>query len=1740
MDKLVSKRGGIRGSNTKLLEKIENFLKDVNVDENKSKVIESIRGFIAQLNEKEKNLKDINEQIENLCTAQEIAAEVETSLEITEKIIDCKSRLNYLLDTLITPVSLPTSEVTNSGSQPVQMAREIKTKLPRLEIPKFFGEASNWLSFWNQYENSIHSNNTLTKIEKFNYLKMFVGGNALSAISGFSLSNDNYDSAIQLLKERFGRNDMLINAHMNALLNISALKHSNDIINFRKLFDKAEIQIRSLKTLGVTTKMYGSLLCPILLKIIPPDLALEYNRNRNDENENWDLEELMEFLRKELESRERALSIHKKEFVKYQNIDHKRSYDKQNASSAVAFNTMSNSKFCIFCRKNSHYGINCKNLSDEEKRKMLKREGRCYKCFRKSHLSSECRTKLQPCEKCSKSNHNKLFCFQKVEDSKVVSSDTSDDNNTIVSSSQCDNSEPKYGILLQTCSVIAHSRNKSKLITILMDSGSERSFICSDLAHELKLPLVRKELLKIYSFGGKYENEKEFDVFRLELKNRNNAKSRISVEVLATDVISGTEARPPTDVNIKKIMQQKGFKLSDFSNLLGSHDKKISVLLGAEYFCTVNKGRPIKVEKDLFVLPTIFGLTLMGKTKQFSNKINSFFISADEKETFDIQSFWKLESLGIIDSNESLSLDDLNAINLFHDHLKFNDGRYETSLLWKENKSKLNNNFVNAKGRFLSLKNKLKCKKWVLEEYNNIIEEQLQNKIIQECKLNENASNCYYMPHRPVIREDKSTTKVRIVFDASSKEKNAKSLNECLHSGPNLNPNLLDIILKFRIFNVVFSADIEKAFHQIKIIEDERDFLRFLWFNTEDDMGFIVLKMNRVTFGVTSSPFILASTIKHHIKKYEKEFPDVVYMLNNFLYVDDVYYGADTDDEVFSLSSNAVKIFKDASMNLRKFQTNSENLKNMWANNGFITEERKSNEGPLKALGIIWNPEEDNLMLDIKEILNNLTESKITKRLVLSTIAKIYDPVGFISPFVIRIKFLMQELWKLGLDWDTELPDKLCKEFKEWCLEVKELLNLHIPRKYFLNNNITKFAELELFVFCDASMKGYGTVSYFRDPKSLNTAFILSKSRVSPLKKLSLPRLELMAALIASRMASYLTKLFGIIQQNTYCFSDSQIVLHWIKGSANKWKPFVANRVQEIQNLIDPSRWKYCRSEENPADAVSRGTAASYLMNNENWSHGPTWLREGNLKHEFSNTLTSQFEEQLKKEERKTIVNVATCKEFDFDLFIKYSSWTKLKRVVSYCLRFMNNCRNPNEKITSFLTVKELDNAENLICKIVQNREFNEEIKILRAGKSLNASNKLLPLSPFLDKEGILRVGGRLSNSKLGEDQKHQIILPKNHPVSKLILSYFHVKNLHGGTSSTVLSSRQKFWIVNCRDVVRKIIRNCMNCFRNRANTASQIMADLPTARVVPNRVFSKIGVDFAGPFLIKTKRGRGVKPYKIYVCLFICFTTKAIHLEVVSDLTSEAFIASLKRFVARRGKPLEIFSDRGTNFVGAEREFKRILNMLNSDERFYNYITEEGIRWNFNPPAAPHFGGIWEAGVKQMKAHLKRTVGMQILTYEEFDTLITQIEACLNSRPIMDMSNDPNDLQPLTPGHFIIGTSLTAIPELDVSNEKLCPSERWKLVQQLYQSFWKRWSSDYLCQLQGRSKWLKDKPNLDIGDLVLIKDDLLPPLKWKLGRIIQTFPGKDEKVRVVKLKTFSGELTRPIKKLSLLPFVHL
>lgn len=509
--------------------------------------------------------------------------------------------------------------------------------------------------------------------------------------------------------------------------------------------------------------------------------------------------------------------------------------------------------------------------------------------------------------------------------------------------------------------------------------------------------------------------------------------------------------------------------------------------------------------------------------------------------------------------------------------------------------------------------------------------------------------------------------------------------------------------------------------------------------------------------------------------------------------------------------------------------------------------------------------------------------------------------------------------------------------------------------------------------FCDASESAYGACIYLRttDKKGEHhVSLVCSKSRVAPIQPLTLPRLELCAALLLARLYVSTYEALKHVTFEKVCFwSDSTVSLQWIVTPPHKLKTFVSNRVAEIQEITQPHEWRHVSTLDNPADLSSRGRMPKEFLTDKFWQNGPHWLSLDQESWPFMKVQSCELPEVKRDKNRQISMTIISQ---GFNLLERYSSTRTLINVVAFCLRFIFNSRsgNNNKKLTGVLSADERNSALNIIIKLIQASEFDKEIHELTKHSSINIRSKLLALTPFVE-NGILKVGGRISKSSLTHEQKHPILLPTNAHFTNLIIREKHLEMKHAGIQTTLYSIREQYWLLDGRNAVRKIIRQCVLCSRLSPTIIDYVMRELPADRLKDSPPFTFVGVDYCGPFYIKEKGYRNTKKIKSYVSVFVCFNTKAIHLELVGDLTTDSFIGALKRFIARRGKVTTIFSDNATNFVGASRELKELYDLLNSDihqKGVTNYLKNKEIVWKFIPPRAPHFGGLWEAAVKSFK----------------------------------------------------------------------------------------------------------------------------------------------------------------------------
>ncbi|XP_076388980.1 uncharacterized protein LOC143264668 [Megachile rotundata] len=1112
---------------------------------------------------------------------------------------------------------------------------------------------------------------------------------------------------------------------------------------------------------------------------------------------------------------------------------------------------------------------------------------------------------------------------------------------------------------------------------------------------------------------------------------------------------------------------------------------------------------------DLVLQKTQFGWVIGGSvmTKATRSKHQTHLITPN----FDLQRFWELEEGP---RTRHFSAEEQDCEQHFVNHVTRDiTGRYIVALPFNEKKQQIGESRSRAMNRFISLERRFKRDLNLKREYSNVIEEYLRLGHMSEVKPCDTEG--FYLPHHAVIKPSSATTKVRVVFDGSANSSSGVSLNDALMIGPTIQDDLFTLLLRFRTYTYVITGDIEKMYRQFLVRPEDRAYQRILW---RDRSGLVkTFEINVVTFGLSSAPFLAIRGVHQLADDERTYFPEASVILKRDLYVDDLLSGANTIEEAKNIQTKISELLKRGGLNIRQWASNEPALLKG------LTEEQLhpkilGDSAVMKTLGLSWDARNDTIRYSVEVSLNQ----KITKRTILSTIAKIFDPLGLVGPVTILAKILMQRLWQLKVDWDESLPASLHTEWTTYASQLQALNNLEFDRHVLSRN----YYRIELHGFCDASERAYGACLYARTISNVGhveTHLLCAKSRVAPLKSVTLARLELCSATLLATLYATVRKAILSDIEEVFLWTDSSIVLNWINKEACALKTFVANRVADIQEKTDAKMWRHIKSEHNPADLISRGIMPAQFQNNTLWLHGPEWLASDQARWPESKVNVVSEVPELKK-----VTCMASSTVQSDEIFTRYSCFAKLTRIVAYCLRFRRRNVGP-------LTVQEMEEARLRVVQLLQSTAFHQDIKDLKTGR-LHSKSKLKSLNPFIDDLGLLRVGGRLQNSDIPFEQKHPILLPKGNHVTELIIRDAYIRNHHAGITSTLHYVRQVYWPIDGKNTTRKVIRRCVKCFRVNPPTTNYVMGNLPAARVTAGRPFSTCGVDYCGPFYVKERRYRNRARVKVYVAVFTCFATKAVHLEVVGDLTTEAFIAALKRFIARRGLCRNIYSDNATNFVGADNELKALYRSLSKDEQLCKFVTDKSISWHFIPALSPHFGGLWEAAVKSFKHHVRRVVGDELFTLEQFNTFVIEIEAILNSRPLTPLSADPNDPSALTPGHFLIGDHLTGAIETDFSETPANRLSTWQHIQKVKQHFWTRWHKEYINHLNVRNKWTSGGHNIREGTIVVLKEDHLPPLAWQLGRVEATHPGADGIIRAVTVRTSHGRYKRNVKHLASLP----
>ncbi|XP_055604615.1 uncharacterized protein LOC129752854 [Uranotaenia lowii] len=1267
----------------------------------------------------------------------------------------------------------------------------------------------------------------------------------------------------------------------------------------------------------------------------------------------------------------------------------------------------------------------------------------------------------------------------------------------------------------------------------LLDSAAECNLISMRVRRKLKVKgkASNVEVVGIQGLSSKVQGK-----IRLLLHSRIRNYSQ-SMDFYVLPKISSPISAASIDTRMWNI--PVGIELADPSFLNG---EQIDLVLGAEsFFEFFVTGNRIHLGNELpMLVDSVFGWVVAGR---YTSKIplTSAVCNTATMERLDelVERFWRCEE---IESKQNYSPEEAKCeAHFVNTTTRSPSGRYIVSLpKTKSVIERLSGSKAVAERRFYQIERRLARDANLYQQYSDFLQEYESLGHMRRLTLKEmNEPNRIFLPHHPVVKEASTTTKLRVVFDASAKTPSEFSLNDGLLVGPIIQEDLRSIILRSRTRQVMIVADIEKMFRQIEVFPADRRLQCILW-RPNPNVPLAGFELSTVTYGTKPAPF-LATRVLHQLTIDEGDrFPLAAVALKEDVYMDDTITGSDDLESARHLRIEMVEMTMCAGFKLRKFASNFPSvLDGLPEEDLAIPTNTGINLDPdpmVKILGLIWMPHTDELRFGFP--IPTQTNNPLTKRKILSQIATLFDPLGLIGAVITKAKIFMQLLWRLvddnnkPLSWDSILPERVEEEWISFGTQIPRLLDLRVERLVTLSNP----TSTQFHIFTDASEKAYGACAYLRTENSagqIKIALLSSKSRVAPLKSQSIPRLELCGAVMGAELFTKVKQAMRLSVESFF-WTDSTTVLRWLQGVPATWNTYVANRVSAVQTLTENCFWNHVPGEQNPADLISRGIQPAEIQNNSLWWHGPDWLSCSSDKWPKSGSFTADGED----EERKRVVLVSTqARSFITEYVERYSNYTTMVRHTVYWLRLINYLRKGSNQLSGPLRVWEIRQAEARIIQLIQAEEFHHELRAISKGRNVPLSSPLRWFVPIVGSDGLLRVGGRLGQSRESDDTKHPIVLPSKHDFTKLLIRYYHIKLLHAGPQLILNSVRLRYWPLGGRNLARKICHECVRCYRTKPAMIQQFMAELPASRVTPARAFTTTGVDYFGPLYVRPGFRRAA--VKAYVAVFVCFASKAVHLEIVTDLSTARFLQALRRFTSRRGKCAVLHSDNGTNFVGAKNKMTELMEKLRSTDfhdEMARQCADEGMQWKFNPPGAPHFGGLWEAAVRSAKQHLVRVLGESVATYEDMVTLLAEVECCLNSRPLTQLKDDPEDLRALTPGHFLIGAELQALPDEDFQD---CVSNRlppWDLAQQRVQHFWSRWRKEYLNQLQARNKWWKPAVKVEVGKLVVIRNDNLPPTRWRMGRITEAHPGPDGVVRVVSLKTASGSCTRPVTQICILP----
>ncbi len=1570
-------------------------------------------------------------------------------------------------------------------------------KLPRVQLKKFSGERKEFHDWAGMFENAIINDDRYDNLQKLYFLKSLVEGEAAKLISNVPYEASALDPAWKSIKDFYGNKRSLIAQYYADIFDLPVIKSADDIRNTICTVNSA---MRGLEVYSINAKEQSSMITFAVVRKFSPNIRKEWEKYNNDTNTYPEFSSLEAFMRMISFAFEGAKSSSiENESPKV--VKGAKSADKKATLTTTSSVPMKRHFYkCPLCA-GEHLLAFCEKylaLPIADRYASAVKLQLCVNCLKPNHKATECRN--LGCKKCNK-RHNTTMHREEVKPTpqqKEADQSTKTEEAAVVIAA-AKHSQPTY-LPTAIANVVLGWRKVA--VRILLDSCAQTSLVTEAFVKRHRIPTYRHSTTITGATPGDFVSS---HAVTLRLASRTE-KFELEIQAIVHPKI-------PYDVDAKVVEQLRKqlsqFQLSENASL--DHDS-VDVLIGVDYLSKVITTEK-KIIDNLILEASHFGWVAAGvvTSRSDTHRVACNLIVEIQD---DLKKFWEIEEVDPIHSASS-------EHECVEEHFKatfkrLETGRFSVALPFRKSKAEVADTYHMALAALKRSERHLdnptrQLYREFMADYLNLSHMELVSE--QEAR----PSVAYYLPHHAVMRPDSITTKIRVVFNGSAKNSSGVSLNSALMVGPTIQSDLFINLIKFRRFAIAFAADISKMYRQIEVHNEDRDMQRILWRDLPNE-AIKTYRLKTITYGTSAAPFLATRCLQQLSLEIKEEHPDAAQAIAEEFYMDDWLSGGHTIQHALDKQKIVHDTLSKASLPLVKYSSNSSQLLNSLDNklvDSLKTVEFNNSE-EISVLGLKWMPEDD--LLAVKLNSEKLTCTKFTRRNVLSLISKIFDPLGLLAPVTVTGKIIVQDIWKEEIGWDTQVSQNLHSKIQGYLKSLANLNEVAFKRLYVENYMRCK---RQLLGFCDASEQAYAAVVYLRceDINGAKCTLICSKNRVAPIKNLTIPRLELLGTVLLSKLCDRVRKILDIAVTDTYCFCDSTIALSWLRGPAENYHVFIKNRAQFVNSILPISQWHYVKGDQNVADLCTRGITASKFKDIQStWENGPEWI----LTHfeEYVEATIPCLEEKLTPEIRKRVVFVMESSENTMKYLIRFSSFTRLEHVTAYIFRWRNR---PKTGFKS-LTLPEVSKASTRILKLFQEIYYQVEYEALQKGASLPVRSTLKSLNVFLDNESLIRVGGRLTNSSLSYDRKYPIVLPGKHTFTAILVRDFHERYLHASYRLLDSLVRSRYWLIGgVHKLLKGTIQRCIRCTRLRATLSKQLMADLPKTRVEVSRPFRNTGVDFAGPVLTKCTRHRSTKVNKTYLAFFVCFSTKAVHIEVVGDLSTESFFAAFDRFISRRGLPLTMVSDNATNFVG-------FANLL-SNNRLNEYATKQKFVWKFIPARSPHMGGIWEAAVKSGKVVLLKSIGKQVLNLEELSTVTTKIEAILNSRPLCQSLNNTDYL---TPGHFLIGSSLLELPNTEKCAMPL--SRRYNLLRQIINSFWSTWKRAYLNQLQVRNKWQTRQTNIEVGNVVALRDSNLPVLQWPLAKVVKVFKDHDNAVRSVEVLCKDRVVTRAVQQLVLLP----